>query len=185
MKTYSIYISGYGAEVTQGSISPENIEKIYQVLESNSSTENTYDIASAVVELDFAEDGFQWFDIDDNFHASGAYLSDSTLYVENENGDVIYSIPCHEIENLKSHETYDAMAPEDTGFGILTCYSIEKGCFGSGTITVEEFDPKLISLQIDALEDIEIITSIRYNDTEIDDYDYGDTMQKDFQAYLD
>jgi len=183
MKNYSIYITGYGAEVTQGSLAAEEVAKVYKLIEE--SGDEYFDVAAAIVELDYAEDGFQWWEIDDNFHASGAYLGDSTLFVENEDGVVIYSVPCHEIENLQSHVTWDVQAPEDSGIGILTCYSVEKGCFGSGTISVDEFDPKLISLKIDTLEDTEIVTSIHYNDAEINDYDYGDTMQKDFQAYLD
>lgn len=179
MKRYSIYINGYGAEVTQGSVTNELAEKILE--KANETPES--DISSAVFSIDIDDDYFDWWEIDDNFHRTGPYLSDSTLYVEDEDQNVIYEIPCADIKNIKVHVTYDMQAPD--GFGVLTCFSVEKGTFWHGYIEVDEFDPSLLELNVDCLEDTEVVASILYNEKEILDLDHYDTVGKTFLAYLD
>lgn len=178
---YSIYIKGYGAEVTQGILPEETVAEIY-----NSLKETDQELSNYLMDAQFSDDQLDWYEVDSNFHVTGAYLEDSTIYVEDESGNVIWQEECC---NLKTNLNYtQEIEPMDTvsgWVGVLTCLDIQKGTFVQGTLEVDEFNSELITIGVESLMDIDLINSIQYNEKDIDDLDFGDTMSKDFKAYLE
>lgn len=178
---YTIYIKGYGAEVTQGILPEETVAEIYNTLK-----ETDQELPDYLVESQFSDDRLDWYEVDSNFHTTGAYLDDSTIYVEDESGNVVWQEECCNLECEYNHT--DEIEPMDTvsgWVGVLTCLDIQKGTFTQGTLDVEEFNSELISIKVNSLMDIDLITSIQYNEEDIADLDFGDTISKDFKAYLE
>jgi hypothetical protein len=122
-----VYISGYGAEVTQGTLTNEKVEKIY---ESHDSLEEYFS--------QYADDDFSWYEIDDNFHCSAAYLEESSIQIIDDNGATIYERPCDELIYDESVTEPIYSTDEESA---ITCVSTEKGTFFEGYFEIEEFDP--------------------------------------------
>lgn len=178
---YTIYIKGYGAEVTQGELPAETVETIKRGLAETDSDLETY-----LVHGQFSDDVLDWYEIDSNFHSTGAYLDESTIEVEDETGTVIWKEECCNLETDFNYtqEIYPGENIADE-VSVLTCLDIQKGTFMTGTITAESFNSELLKLEAKSLGDIDIISSIKYNDVEIDDLDFGDTASKNFKAFLE
>ena len=176
---YKIYIEGYGAEITQGALPIDIVTQIRSEIESNS------ELAAYLIEAQSSDDKLNWFDVDDNFHNYGALANDSTLYVEDEQGNVIYKEACFK---LKCNTHYNKeLYPEDFDLepiGVLTCIEKFKGRFCSGTIS-EEFDVSKLCLHIETLGDRALVTYITYNNSDLQDLDQGEAVSKDFFAYLE
>jgi len=165
-----VYISGYGAEVTQGTLKNEKVEQIY---ESYDSLEDYF--------TQYVDDDFSWYEIDDNFHCYGAYLAESLIQVIDGDGNTIYENPCDELvtTELVTNEIYS-----DEEKSAITCVSIEKGTFFEGDFEVDNFDPELLTLEIKVLEDFRMIYKVLYNNDEIDG-DFVFSTGKDFNVYID
>jgi hypothetical protein len=164
-----VYISGYGAEVTQGTLANEKVEKIYESYDSLEEYFSEYD------------EDFSWYEIDDNFHCYGAYLAESLIQVIDDQGNTIYEKPCDELvtTELVTNEIYS-----DDENSAITCVSTEKGTFFEGDFEINNFNPELFTLQIKVLEDFRMIHKVLYNGDEID----GDSVfstGKDFNVYID
>jgi hypothetical protein len=164
-----VYISGYGAEVTQGTLTNEKVEKIYESYDSLEEYFSEYD------------EDFSWYEIDDNFHCYGAYLAESLIQVIDDEGNTIYEKPCDELvtTELVTNEIYS-----DDENSAITCVSTEKGTFFEGDFEINNFNPELLTLQIKVLEDFRMIHKVLYNGDEID----GDSVfstGKDFNVYID
>jgi hypothetical protein len=86
---YTVYINGYGAEVTQGELPAETVETINAGIIDSESDLETY-----LVQGQFSEDVLDWYEVDSNFHSTGAYLDESTIYVEDESGNIVWSEEC-------------------------------------------------------------------------------------------
>jgi hypothetical protein len=178
---YTVYINGYGAEVTQGELPAETVETINAGIIDSESDLETY-----LVQGQFSEDVLDWYEVDSNFHSTGAYLDESTIYVEDESGNIVWSEECCNLETNFNYtqEIYPGENISDE-VSVLTCLDIQKGTFTTGTISTDSFDSSLLKLEINSLGDIDIITSIKYNDVEVDDLDFGDTSSKNFKAFLE
>jgi hypothetical protein len=178
---YTVYINGYGAEVTQGELPAETVETINAGIIDSESDLETY-----LVQGQFSEDVLDWYEVDSNFHSTGAYLDESTIYVEDESGNIVWSEECCNLETNFNYtqEIYPGENISDE-VSVLTCLDIQKGTFTTGTISTESFNSDLIKLEVNSLGDIDIISSIKYNDVEIDDLDFGDTTSKNFKAILE
>jgi hypothetical protein len=178
---YTVYINGYGAEVTQGELPAETVETINAGIIDSESDLETY-----LVQGQFSEDVLDWYEVDSNFHSTGAYLDESTIYVEDESGNIVWSEECCNLETNFNYtqEIYPGENISDE-VSVLTCLDIQKGTFTTGTISTESFNSDLIKLEVNSLGDIDIISSIKYNDVEIDDLDFGDTTSKNFKAFLE
>lgn len=178
---YTVYINGYGAEVTQGELPASTVEAIYKQL-----SESDIDLETYLVQGQFSDEVLDWYEIDSNFHSTGAYLDESTIFVEDESGTVVWSEECCNLESdfIYTNEIYPGEGISDD-VSVLTCLDIQKGTFTTGTISAESFDSSLIKLKINSLGDIDLVSSIEYNGTEIDDLDFGDTSSKNFKAFLE
>lgn len=164
-----VYISGYGAEVTQGSLTNEKIEKIY---ESYNSLEEYFSEYS---------DDFSWYEIDDNFHCSAAYLAESSIQVIDEEGTTIYEKPCDELfyDELVTNPIYST---DDEC--AITCVSTEKGTFFEGDFDVDDFNNELLTLKIKRLESFKMVSEVFYNGVQIPG-DFVFSNGKDFNVYID
>lgn len=179
---YTVSITGYGAEVTQGMLPIESAESLLAQAD-----EAGMSIADFIATSQDNDHLFDWYEIDDNFHAFGAYYNTAEIVVEDENGNVIYSDKATNVKVSENNVT-ESIYPEDSvnfAVGILTCIDTTKGTFTTGTINTEEFNPELLSIKIKALGEYPIIDSVEYNSASIEDLDFGDSFGKDFLAYLD
>lgn len=113
---YSIRISGYGSEITIGSVTEEE-----KVILSNPDKD--------LQEIVFEDLEGGWSEIDDQFHCFGA-TSPFTITIEDEDGKELYEI---DEENLYDYDTEEFSLVEneypeiDTTKDLLVCYSGEKG----------------------------------------------------------
>ena len=164
-----VYISGYGAEVTQGFLTNEKVEEIY----------GSYDS----LEEYFGEyvDDFSWYELDDNFHCYASYLEESSIQIIDEGGTTIYEKPCDELvyNELITNPIYST---DDTY--AITCVCTEKGTFFEGDFEIENFNPELLTLQIKRLGSFKMVSEVFYDGEEV----FGDfvfSVGKDFNVYID
>jgi hypothetical protein len=177
---FKIHISGYGAEVTQGALPIETVEQIYDELGDG-------DLSRYISDCQFEDDKLDWFEVDSNFHTTGAYVTESTIYVTDEADNLIYQEECCNLTVFANDYTED-IYPEDSKvgpIGVLTCYEIQKGWFHTGDLNTEEFNPELLSIEVKSLGDLDIVSTILYDGMELDAADFGDTTTKDFIAELE
>lgn len=177
---FKIHISGFGAEVTQGALPIETVQQIYDELGEG-------DLSNYISDCQFEDDKLDWYEIDSNFHAFGAYVEDSTIYVEDEQGNRIYQEECCNLK-VADNDYTEELYPEDSKvgpIGILTCYEVQKGWFHTGDLNTEEFNPDLLSIEVKSLGDLDMVQTILYNGVELENADFGDTTTKDFIAHLE
>lgn len=176
---YSINISGYGSEITIGSVTEEE-----KAILSN--TEK--DLQELVFED--LEEVCGWSEIDDQFHCFGA-TTPFTITIEDENGNELYNL---DEENIYDYDTDEFSLVEneypeiDATKDLLICYSGEKGSFFLGYVELEgEFD--ITKLKI-VFSDVEvgdffyfgdIISNVLYDGEELDNWG-GDTSGKSFDV---
>lgn len=176
---YTINISGYGSEITIGSVTEEE-----KAILSN--TEK--DLQELVFED--LEEVCGWSEIDDQFHCFGA-TSPFTITIEDENGNELYNL---NEENIYDYDTDEFSLVEneypeiDATQDLLICYSGEKGSFFLGYVELEgEFD--ITKLKI-VFSDVEvgdffyfgdIISNVLYDGEELDNWG-GDTSGKSFDV---
>jgi len=178
MNKYTISISGYGGELTIGTVNEKEKEIIQKGLDSDL---DLHEI------LQHDTIGSDWYDFDDVFHrwsASGNFRI--TIY-ENEN----------EILELTAEDLYDKFSniieysctDIDNSKDLILCISHEKGHFFEGEFEAEKFD--ISKLKIEMEEEIgvddcyyygDMINSIYYDDEEIQDMG-GSTDGKSFEIY--
>ena len=176
---YTINISGYGSEITIGSVTEEEKEIL-------SNPEK--DLQELVFED--LEEVCGWSEIDDQFHCFGA-TSPFTITIEDENGNELYKL---DEENIYDYDTDEFSLVEneypeiDATQDLLICYSGEKGSFFLGYVELEgEFD--ITKLKI-VFSDVEvgdffyfgdIISNVLYDGEELDNWG-GDTSGKSFDV---
>lgn len=176
---YSIRISGYGSEITIGSVTEEE-----KAILSNPEK----DLHELVFED--LEEVCGWSEIDDQFHCFGA-TSPFTITIEDENGNELYEI---DEENIYDYDTDDFSLVEneypeiDATKDLLICYSGEKGSFFLGYVELEgEFDITKLKIVISDVEVGEffyfgdIISNVLYDGEELDNWG-GDTDGKSFDV---
>lgn len=177
---YKLYITGAGAEVTQGCLPIDLVNQIYEEVDNESN------LPTYFFNAQWEPDKVSWTDIDDNFHAYGALTDNSILRVENVLGDLIYEKTCDTLDNHIDYTT--ELYPEDfelEPIGVLTCIEKFKGDFFQGYINTDEFNPLKLRLHIKKLGEISIIDSVSYEGVELQDVDNGDSISKDFIVYLE
>ena len=177
---FKVYISGLGAEVTQGILPIETAIQIREEVGDG-------DLATYFMEGSYEDDKIDWYEVDSNFHAFGAYVEDTTIYVEDVAGNIIYQEECCNLTVFANDYTED-IYPEDSKvgpIGVLSCYEIQKGCFHTGDLNTEEFNPELLSIKVKSLGDLDIVSTILYDGIELDNADFSDTNTKDFITDLE
>lgn len=200
-RTYKIRIWGYGGEYVMGTVD----RKIYDYFRRR-----RLDVSDYAWDSDYAEkhnipEDMQpfypgsWHDCDDMGHSWGVDRGAGTLQVEDENGNVVYEKSLDDISGFGvDEENPEASEPEwhggdevwidmkDSGTVVFIATSSEKGTFFEGDLELKTpFNPGKIALIYDEIDGNEIITSVKYDDVDIDNFG-GDTSGKssDFGFYI-
>jgi hypothetical protein len=180
MKKYTILITGYGSEITIGSVTDEQKEIL------SNEEKDLIDIVN-----DDLEEFGGYYEIDDQFHRWGA-ADVFTITIKDENGDTLYEINDNDKSEYDTDdfELFENKCPEiNEELDLLITVSTEKGVFFKGEIEIDDdFDITKLKITVDS--DIEvgeyyfgdIISGVYYNGEEIDNYG-GDTNGKSFDVY--
>lgn len=192
-RTYKIRLWGYGGEYVMGTVD----RKIYDYFK-----ERRLDISEFAWDSDYADANNipeemqpfypgSWHDCDDMGHCWGVDRSAGTLQVEDENGEVVYEKRLEDICGMGvDEENPEASEPEwaggdeiwidmkEPGTVVFVATSSEKGTFFEGDLELKTpFNPGKISLCYDEIDGNEIITSVTYNEEDVDNWG-GDTSGK-------
>lgn len=177
MGKYTISISGYGCELTIGSVNDEEKEIL-----SNTEKE-LIDIVTE--DLDYGPE-----EIDDQFHCTGC-TDVYTITIEDEEGNELYQITEDDPSEYDTDdvEIFETVFPKiDESKDILACWHGEKGEFFRGYVEVEDFDILKLKIEVSEVEigdDFyfgEIISKVSYDGEEIDNFG-GDTTGKSFNVW--
>ena len=182
---YAFNITGTGAEVTQGRVTKDFIQEIYSKLIDEETLEGYF------MNLD-EEDEICWYDIDDNFHSTGAFIDGCTVSVytigtPETPGTLLYEVPASELRVAMNNVTEEVLPSENSIHGsinVLTCQDIYEGFIFTGILSVNDFNPKLLSCVTDTLGDITLIKAVYYNCKPIDVNIMSGTRHKKFIADL-
>ncbi len=177
MGKYTISISGYGCELTIGSVSEEEKEIL-----SNADKEL---IEIVTEDFDYGPE-----EIDDQFHCFGC-TEPYTVTVEDEGGCELYQITDEDPGRYDTDdfELFETVFPKiDESKDLLACWHGEKGEFFRGYVEAEEFDIQKLKIEMSEVEIGDdfyfgyIISKVSYDGEEIDNWG-GDTTGKSFDAW--
>lgn len=155
MKKFTISIWGYGAEVTIGTLSEQDISIINSELSKESTLQD--------IVLD-EKLGKSFYDIDDIYHNWG--VGDKfVLSVTDESGHEVFQISdeelySDEVDNFEFVDRYQTSTDP-----LLICVSGEKGSFFESVIECQQFDSSKLKLIVD-------------QEVGITSYFYGDMISK-------
>jgi hypothetical protein len=165
MATYTIDISGYGAEVAVGKLTEEQYNfwiEDEDGLESHTFWDPYDDNDGRNPVTDDEDKRFlgYWHELGNVAYTSGAFLDNLIVEVSDEDGNVVWSSEDIEIitDNAETI-TEDTLEP---GYYVYA-YSSEKGGFYSGEFETDDFDPdKLVFNGVQIIGDT-IVDSVHYN----------------------
>jgi len=195
-RTYKVRLWGYGGEYVMGTVD----RKVYDYFRKN-----RLGVEDFAWDYDYAEENnipedmwpFEpgsWHDCDNMGHCWGVDRSAGTIQVDDENGNTVYE------KQLESISGYDEEDPEPEwscgdeiwidsqpkGTVVFIGVSSEKGTFFEADLELKmPFDPAKLCLNYDEIDGNEIITSVYYDEEELNN-DGGDTNGKstDFGFYI-
>ncbi len=195
-RTYRVRLWGYGGEHVMGTVD----RKIYDYFK-----QRRLDVAEFAWDGDYAETNNipedmqpfypgQWHDCDNMGHCWGVDRSAGTIQVDDENGNTVYE------KSLDDIVGYDEENPEPewscgdevwidsqpAGSVVFIGTSSEKGTFFEADLELKmPFNPSKLCLHYDEIDGNEIITSVSYDEEELNN-DGGDTNGKstDFGFYI-
>lgn len=183
-----IAVSGYGGEVTLGSITKE--QHVYWALQDDASEDINCMLFGFDDEMSeqHPEELLlpQFYEIDDIAHANGASFDSAYVTVENDDGEELWSgyltaladSPDGEKLIAKEEEYYFSESNEKYG---IYAYTSEKGTFAEIEVkNVNEFDPSRLRVYISDIEGDRIVDSIEYEDAECEDLGNYDTVGKGY-----
>lgn len=179
MKKYNITISGYGAEVTIGTLTPEQVEIIKEKKSEDKSLN----------EIVWDEDlGTFWPELDDKYHNYN--VGDSfVITIEDEDGNKLHSFTEEELYSETEIFDYQDKFIETSGEHLIMCVSGEKGVFFESTLELEEdFDISKLKIMVDEEVGIpgsyfgEMLSIVTYDGEELDNWG-GSTDGKYFDVY--
>lgn len=177
MANFNINIWGYGAEVTIGTLSNDDITIINSELSLGSTLQD--------IILDEKLDK-SFYDIDDIYHNWG--VGDKfVLSVTDESGQEVFQISDEELysDEIDIFEYIDRY--QTSTEPLLICVSGEKGSFFESKIECEKFDPNKLKIVIDQEVGIssyfygDMISKVMYDGEELDNIG-GSTDGKYFEV---
>jgi len=197
-RTYKIRLWGYGGEYVMGTVD----RKIYDYFRNRRLDLNEFAWDGDYADEQNIPEDMQpfypgsWHDCDDMGHCWGVDRSAGTLQVEDENGDTVYEVRLEDINGWgEDDENPDPewhggdeiwIDSKPAGTVVFIGTSSEKGTFFEGELPLTmPFNPGKIALVYDEIDGNEIITGVKYNDEDIDNWG-GDTNGKgsDFGFYI-
>ncbi len=195
-RTYRVRLWGYGGEYVMGTVD----RKIYDYFK-----QRRLDVSEFAWDGDYAETNNipedmqpfypgNWHDCDNMGHCWGVDRSAGTIQVDDENGNTVYE------KSLEDIVGYDEENPEPewscgdevwvdsqpAGSVVFIGTSSEKGTFFEADLELKmPFNPAKLCLHYDEIDGNEIITSVSYDEEELNN-DGGDTNGKstDFGFYI-
>lgn len=197
-RTYKIRLWGYGGEYVMGTVD----RKIYDYFR-----QRRLDVSEFAWDSDYADEQNipeemypfypgSWHDCDDMGHCWGVDRSAGTLQVEDEQGNTVFEKSLEDINGFGEDD--ENPEPEwhggdeiwidakPAGTVVFIGVSSEKGTFFEGELPLTmPFNPGKIALVYDEIDGNEIITGVKYNDEDIENWG-GDTNGKssDFGLYI-
>lgn len=177
MKTYKLILSGRGAEIFIHPLNEEQKSKLIEVDITKEDSEVDLDGLSEILEVD------SWDYADVTY--TGTYHGPDSCHVQlrDENDEQVWMSDWN--FNMKQCEEEGSYEFIDTENVLVIEHSV-KGTFKEYTLTLEqEFDPsKLTYTMVDVHEYVEVITGLKYDGKELEDYDWGDYWSKGTFFYL-
>jgi hypothetical protein len=184
---YTVEIYGYGAEVSIGNPSEEEIQLLI----------NDEDESLSSIVFDKFEER-SWYDIDNQLHHCGCSSENATITIRDEKGNEIAEFSSDNSFELKSEtisveEDLELFNWEYTDIDeskpLMMSVSSEKGRFFEGQFETDNFD--ITKFKINGVDEIglsdfywgDMITSVSYDGEEIENYG-GDTDGKSFDVYI-
>lgn len=178
MKKYKLEISGYGAEVTIGSLDESQLTLIKKH-------------EGGLVE--FVIENFDWRDMDDVYHNFGA-CSDYLISVKDESGKVINEIYSEDLNAYDNEENQFELVERrcfeiKNDYPLLMCISFLKGLIFETEIITDKFDIQKLKIVMDDEVGFssyfwgEMIRALYYNGQELNETGTY-TNEKSFEAHV-
>jgi hypothetical protein len=171
MSKFTISLHGRGAEINVHNITEEQREKLEHLDLDNCIFEDVSDV------LDM-EDEFSLVGSDEVY--IGSYPEHSRITVFDEEREIVFS---EEIENLTLYELISESSSIKEVYQKNKLYVNDniKGTFFELVVEEDSFDVKNLELHFSDIEGSELITSIKYKDSELD---FGDYWSKGIVYFL-
>jgi hypothetical protein len=171
MSKFTISLHGRGAEINVHNITEEQREKLEHLDLDNCIFEDVSDV------LDM-EDEFSLVGSDEVY--IGSYPEHSRITVFDEEREIVFS---EEIENLTLNELISESSSIKEVYQKNKLYVNDniKGTFFELVVEEDSFDVKNLELHFSDIEGSELITSIKYKDSELD---FGDYWSKGIVYFL-
>jgi hypothetical protein len=137
MSTYKLIVSGYGGEITIGSVETD----LKVILSEHTDLANCINAAN-----------IDWRDIDNQFHFFGPFETFAILLTDENEKDIIQINSEDIFQNTKEFEfkVECDIADINSENNLLMAISLQKGVLFEGTFDAEEFNPeKLLFKTID------------------------------------
>lgn len=176
MKKYKIIFGGRGAEVIIHSINQDQKEKLQEMDIENKDAPVDWDKLNEVLEN-------EWDYSDDTY--TGAYDNPTAYYItvyDENNNEVFSSDDDFYMDGSDSNDDYTYVEKEN----IFVVEHYVKGTFKEYELEIEEnFDPKkLVPVVVEINETISLITDLKYDNKEIENFEYGDDWSKGAFFYI-
>jgi len=172
---FKIIVAGLGAEITQGFLPIDVVESIYEDMDEYTTLEDY------LLESMSDPNKLDWYDIDDNFHDTGAYFLKSKVIIQDENGQTIQEINSNRC--IKDEEVIDDLYA-DIELAVLTCIDESYGTFFESTVN-KPFDLSQLKLKIKSLNTHSIIYDVEYDNQILTNEYSGSTLSKNFIASIE
>jgi hypothetical protein len=171
MSKFTISLHGRGAEINVHNITEEQREKLEHLDLDNCIFEDVSDV------LDM-EDEFSLVGSDEVY--IGSYPEHSRITVFDEEREIVFS---EEIENLTLNELISESSSIKEVYQKNKLYVNDniKGTFFELVVEEDSFDVKNLEIHFSDIEGSELITSIKYKDSELD---FGDYWSKGIVYFL-
>jgi len=171
MQKFTISLHGRGAEINVHSITEEQREKLEHLDLDNCIFEDV----THILEM---ENEFSLIESDEIY--VGAYPEHSRITVFDEDREIVFS---EEVENLTFNEIISESSSIDEIYQKNKLYVNDniKGTFFELVVEEDSFDVKNLELHFSDIEGSELITSIKYKDSEVD---FGDYWSKGIVYFL-
>jgi len=195
-RTYKVRLWGYGGEYVMGTVD----RKVYDYFRKNRlSVEEfawDYDYAESnnIPEDMYPFEPGNWHDCDNMGHCWGVDRSCGTIQVDDENGNTVYEKSLEEISGYDEENPEPGWSCGDEiwvdsqpkGTVVFIGVSSEKGTFFEADLELKmPFNPEKLCLNYDEIDGNEIITSVYYDEEDLNN-DGGDTNGKssEFAFYI-
>jgi hypothetical protein len=171
MQKFTISLHGRGAEINVHNITEEQREKLKHLDLDNCIFEDVSHILGM-------KDEFSLIETDEIY--IGSYPEHSRITVFDEEREIVFS---EEIENLTLNELISESSSIDEVYQKNKLYVNDniKGTFFELVVEEDSFDVKNLELHFSDIEGSELITSIKYKDSELD---FGDYWSKGIVYFL-